>query len=355
MRWKVAVVVLLAGLAQGEEKRRVREYGIAPGRMPPGALNAITDVEGVRVGHSTIVRPPSVRTGVTAVLPHGGNLFRQKVEGAVFVGNGFGKLMGSTQVNELGELETPILLTSTLSVPRAADALLDWVLALEGNEDVRSVNPLVAETNDGLLNDIRGRHVGRDHVFEALMTASAGAVKEGAVGAGAGTVAFGYKGGIGTSSRKVSGGWTVGVLVQTNYGGDLIVAGVGVGRMLRKGGQGGKDGSVIVVVATDAPADSRNLGRMAARAMMGLGRTGAAGSNGSGDYAIAFSTTARKAAKRVANDEMSALFEAVIEATEEAVLNSLFLAESVESNGRRVEALPVAQVLEILRDRRVIR
>jgi D-aminopeptidase len=261
--------------------------------------------------------------------------------------------MGSTQVNELGEIETPILLTSTLNVPRVADALLDWMLKLEGNEAVRSINPLVAETNDGMLNDIRGRHVGRDEVFEALRTAASGRVREGAVGAGAGTVAFGYKGGIGTASRKVAG-WTVGVLVQTNYGGDLMVVGAPVGRLLKPGAEVGRDGSVIVVIATDAPADSRNLGRMAARSMMGLGRTGAAGSNGSGDYAIAFSTTARASASRVGNDAMSPLFEAVIEATEEAVLNSLLAAETVESNGRRVEALPAAQVVEILRGRRVI-
>lgn len=323
--------------------------------MAPGPLNALTDVSGVRVGHSTVVRPPSVRTGVTAVLPHAGNLFREKVEGAVFTGNGFGKLMGSTQVNELGEIETPILLTSTLNVPRVADALLDWMLALRGNEDVRSINPLVAETNDGGLNDIRGRHVGREEVFSALKAAREGEIEEGAVGAGAGTIAFGYKGGIGTASRRVPGGWTVGVLVQTNYGGDLMVAGVPVGRMLKAEGGGGADGSVIVVIATDAPADSRNLGRMAARSMMGLGRTGAAGSNGSGDYAIAFSTTAKRNGRRVENDRMSPLFEAVIEATEEAVLNSLFMAETVESNGRRVEALPAEKVLDLLRRRQAIR
>lgn len=349
--WLAAMAVALAVSAQ--EKPRARELGIVVGRLTPGASNAITDVAGVRVGHATIVRPPKVRTGVTAVLPHERNLFLEKVEGAVFVGNGFGKLMGSTQVNELGEIETPILLTSTLNVPRVADALLDWMLALEGNAAARSINPLVAETNDGMLNDIRGRHAGRDEVFAALRSAAGGRVREGAVGAGAGTVAFGYKGGIGTASRKVAG-WTVGVLVQTNYGGDLMVAGVPVGRLLKPGAEAGKDGSVIVVIATDAPADSRNLGRMAARSMMGLGRTGAAGSNGSGDYAIAFSTTARRSASRVGNDAMSPLFEAVIEATEEAVLNSLLAAETVESNGRRVEALPAAKVVEILRDRRVI-
>ena len=330
-------------------RRRARELGISIGRLQPGPLNAITDVDGVLVGHATLVRPPSVRTGVTAVLPHRGNLYRDKVEGAVFTGNGFGKLMGSTQVNELGEIETPILLTSTLNVPRVADALLDWMLGLAGNEKVRSINPLVAETNDGILNDIRGRHVGREEVFFALRSASGGMVQEGAVGAGAGVIAFGYKGGIGTASRRLAGGWTVGVLVQTNYGGDLMIAGVPIGRLLGQQGAGGADGSVIVVIATDAPADSRNLGRMAARSMMGLGRTGAAGSNGSGDYAIAFSTTARRSAARVENDRMSPLFEAVIEATEEAVLNSLLMAESVESNGRRVDALPLDRTLDLLR------
>ncbi len=345
----------MAGIAPGGEGKRARDYGVVTGRMAPGPLNSITDVSGVRVGHSTIVRPPGVRTGVTAVLPHGGNLYGEKVEGAVFTGNGFGKLMGSTQVNELGEIETPILLTSTLNVPRVADALLDWMLALKGNEDVRSINPLVAETNDGWLNDIRGRHVGRDEVFAALREARAGVVAEGAVGAGAGTIAFGYKGGIGTSSRLAAGRWTVGVLVQSNYGGDLMIAGVPIGRLLRGARQGGADGSVIAVVATDAPVDSRNLRRMAARFMMGLGRTGAAGSNGSGDYAVAFSTTTRNSKPRVSNDEMSPLFEAVIEATEEAVINSLFAAETVESSGRRVEALPVEKVVDILRRRQAIR
>lgn len=300
-----------------------------------------------------MIRGQSVRTGVTAVLPHAGNLFREKVPGAVFVFNGFGKLMGSTQVEELGEIETPILLTSTLNVPRVADALLDYMLELPGNEQVRSVNPVVAETNDGWLNDIRGRHVGRAEVLAAIREARDGPVEEGAVGAGTGTVAFGWKGGIGTSSRK-AGEWTVGVLVQTNYGGDLHILGVPVGRLLRSSGDGSKNGSVIVVIATDAPIDARNLKRLAARSALGLGRTGAAGSNGSGDYAIAFST-ARQPARSLPNDAMSPLFEAVIEATEEAVYNSLFRARTMEGNGRRVEALPVQRVLEILRDRKAIR
>jgi D-aminopeptidase len=344
---------IILGAAQGVtggkvSRRRARDLGLHPGTLPPGPSNAITDIAGVCVGHTTLRRGDLVRTGVTAVLPHAGNLFRDKVRGAVFTGNGFGKLMGSTQVAELGEIETPILLTSTLNVPRVADALLDYVLAHPGNEDVRSVNPVVAETNDGYLNDIRGRHVGREEVFAAIREARGGTVQEGAVGAGTGTVAFGYKGGIGTSSRRTPSGATVGVLVQTNYGGDLMIAGVPVGRELGGSRRGGADGSVIVVIATDAAADARNLERMAARAMLGLGRTGAGGSNGSGDYAIAFSTD-RGPGPFVANDAMSPLFLAVIEATEEAVYNSLFMAETTTGNGHTVEALPLERVLQILR------
>jgi D-aminopeptidase len=305
--------------------------------MPTGPRNAITDVEGVRVGHVTLRRGDNIRTGVTAILPNSGNLFRDKVPGAVFVGNGFGKLMGSTQVNELGQIETPILLTSTLNVPRVADALLDYMLALPGNETVRSINPLVAETNDGFLNDIRGRHVGRDEVLAAIKGASTEVI-EGAVGAGTGTVCFGWKGGIGTSSR-IAGKFTVGVLVQTNYGGQLRLLGTPLPR------QGAAGGSVIVVIATDAPLDHRNLSRLGARAMLGLGRTGADGSNGSGDYAIAFST---RQAPALANDEMSPLFLAVIDATEEAVYNSLLKAETTTGNGRTVEAIPVEKVKEVL-------
>jgi D-aminopeptidase len=342
---RAATFLFCLSLAAQAPRPRARQAGITFGHFPPGPLNAITDVSGVRVGHSTLRRGSSVCTGVTAVLPHAGNLFQQKVAGAVFVGNGFGKLMGSTQVDELGEIETPILLTSTLNVPRVADALLDYMLALPGNENVRSINPLVAETNDGYLNDIRGRHVGRSEVFAAIEGARSGPVEEGAVGAGTGTVAFGWKGGIGTSSRLVAG-HTIGVLVQTNYGGRLTIAGVDVGSSLKDS----KDGSVIVVVATDAPLDARNLRRLAARAMLGLGRTGAAGSNGSGDYVIAFSTQ-RAPATLIANDAMSPLFDAVIEATEEAVINSLFKAETTESNGHRVEALPLERVLPLLKDR----
>jgi D-aminopeptidase len=321
--------------------------GIITGTISPGPLNAITDVAGVRVGHSTVVRGESVRTGVTVVLPHGGNLFREKVPGAVFVGNGFGKLMGSTQVDELGEIETPIALTSTLNVARVADALLDYVLALPGNEQARSVNALVAETNDGYLNDIRGRHVGREEVLAAIGSASSGPVAEGAVGAGTGTVAFGYKGGIGTASRK-TGAYTVGVLVQSNYGGSLQISGAPVGRELARGGPNSGEGSIIIVVATDAPVDARNLKRMAARTMFGLARTGSNGSNGSGDYGIAFST-ARNATRLLGNDEMSPLFAAVIEATEEAIYNSLFRATTVSGNGHTISALPIVRTMEILR------
>lgn len=345
--------VFLMELLQGQDPRpRARDVGVRPGRMTPGRWNAITDVPGVRVGHATLIRGRDVRTGVTAVLPHSGNLFEEKVPAAVAVLNGFGKLMGYTQIEELGEIETPILLTSTLSVPRVADALLDYMLALPGNERVRSINPVVAETNDGLLNNIRSRPVGREEVFAAIRNAREGPVEEGSVGAGTGTVAFGWKGGIGTSSRR-AGPWTVGVLVQTNYGGDLMILGVPVGRLLRPSAETAKDGSVIVVIATDAPADARNLKRLAARAALGLGRTGAAGSNGSGDYAIAFST-ARKPAETLSNDAMSPLFEAVIEATEEAVYNALFRATPMEGNGGKVAALPVEEVVRLLRARGAI-
>ena len=360
---------------------RVREIGLKIGVLPTGQLNAITDVAGVRVGHQTIIRGENIRTGVTAILPHGGNLFQEKVPGAVFVGNGFGKLAGSTQIEELGEIETPILLTSTLSVPRVGDFLLDYLLALPGNENVQSINPLVAETNDGFLNDIRGRHIAKQDVFSAIETAKTGAIEEGAIGAGTGTIAFGWKGGIGTASRKFPaafGGYTVGVLVQTNFGGVLTIDGAPVGvelgkyylkEALEKSAavstkndlNDSADGSIIIVIATDAPVDARNLKRMAARAMMGLARTGAAGTNGSGDYAIAFSTApelrikpansnAPRDVKALPNDAMSPLFLAVIEATEEAILNSLFRATTVNGKDKRtIEALPLDQTLKILR------
>jgi D-aminopeptidase len=352
----IVAFLLAAVLGSSEARPRARDVGLQPGILPPGLRNAITDVAGVAVGHTTLIRGDNVRTGVTAILPHTRNLFREKVAGAVFVGNAFGKLAGSTQVNELGEIETPILLTSTLNVPRVADALLDYMLALPGNEDVRSINPLVGETNDGGLNDIRGRHVGREEVLAAIRGAR-DEVEEGSVGAGAGTVAFGWKGGIGTSSRRLPprlGGHTVGVLVQSNFGGVLTINGAPVGKELGRYmyQNDAADGSVIVVVATDAPLDHRNLQRMGARTMMGLARTGAAGSNGSGDYAIVFSTARGK--PLVENDEMSPLFLAVIEATEEAVYNSLFKATTVKSRGRIVEALPVERVVEILKKYRAI-
>jgi D-aminopeptidase len=376
----VLMVVEFGGTVVGQETRpRARAAGVKVGILPVGPLNSITDVPGVLVGQTTIVRDANIRTGVTAILPHSGNLFRDKVPGAVFVGNGFGKLMGSTQAGELGEIETPILLTSTLSVPRVADFLLDYMLSLPGNEDVQSVNPLVAETNDGYLNDIRGRHVTRDDVISAIKSAKSGPVEEGSIGAGTGTVAFGFKGGIGTASRKLPeklGGYTIGVLVQTNFGGVLTINGAPVGRELGKyylkdelaGGRsnndtraGVADGSVIIVIATDAPIDARNLKRLAARSMMGLGRTGAAGTNGSGDYAIAFATAADLRAARakatanvysqnvLSNDAMSPLFLAAIEATEEAIYNSLFRATTITGRGHTVEALPLEKTLDILR------
>ncbi len=358
MRHALCVALLVAHAAAFAdapvERARIREAGISVGILPPGPLNAITDVAGVRVGQATLIRGENVRTGVTVILPHGGNVFREKVPAAFFAGNAFGKLMGSTQIEELGELESPIALTSTLNVPRVADALIDHMLALPGNEDVRSINVVVGETNDGRLNDIRGRHVGRDELFAALKNANSGAVEEGSVGAGTGTVAFGWKGGIGTSSRRLPaklGGWTIGVLVQTNYGGILTINGVPVGRNLGqyylKNELENADGSIMIVIATDAPVDARNLKRMGARAMMGLARTGAAGTNGSGDYAIAFST-ARNATTLIRNDDISPIFLAVIEATEEAIYNSLFKATDV----RDVKALPLDRVIPMLKSGR---
>jgi D-aminopeptidase len=362
--------------AQIASRPRAREAGVVVGVLPTGPLNAITDVAGVMVGHTTLVQGDNIRTGVTAILPHGGNLFREKVPAAVFIGNAFGKLAGSTQVNELGEIETPIMLTSTLNVPRVADATIDYMLGLAGNENVQSINPLIGETNDGYLNDIRGRHVGKDEVFAALKNARSGAVPEGAVGAGTGTVAFGFKGGIGTASRQLPaslGGYTVGVLVQTNFGGILTINGAPVGRELGRyylkdeleksrssAVSNNPNGSIMIVIATDAPVDHRNLQRLAARSMMGLARTGAAGSNGSGDYAIAFSSAdsvrIRPLLNRnpaftllLSNEAMSPLFLAVIEATEEAIYNSLFRATTTTGRGHTVEALPIDRTLEILR------
>lgn len=347
--WLITPIVFALCLTaqEGSKRPRVSDIGMKVGGLAAGPLDAITDVAGVRVGHVTLNQGDSVRTGVTVILPHGGNLFREKVPGAVFVGNAFGKLAGSTQVEELGEIETPIALTSTLNVPRVADALIDYMLALPGNENVRSINPLVGETNDGFLNDIRGRHVGSAEVLAALRSAHGGEVEEGAVGAGAGTVAFGFKGGIGTASRK-TGGYMVGVLVQSNFGGTLVMNGAPVGRELKADGPNSGNGSIMMIVATDAPVDSRNLKRMAARTMFGLARTGSSGSNGSGDFGIAF-TTQRNPAKLLSNDEMSPLFLAVIEATEEAIYNSLLRAVTVTGSGHTVQALPIERTVEILK------
>lgn len=333
--------------------------GITVGTLEPGPRNAITDVPGVRVGHATLIRDPDVHTGVTAVVPRPGNLLEHPVEGAVFVGNAFGKLMGSTQVEELGEIETPILLTSTLNVPRVADALLDYLLEQPGNERVSSVNPVVAETNDSLLNDVRSRPVGRSEVFAALEGANDLLPAEGTVGAGTGTVAFGFKGGIGTASRQLPsklGGHRLGVLVQTNFGGMLSIVGAPVGRELGyrypRAPEPAAGGSVIVVVATDAPIGSRNLRRVGSRALQGVAHTGSAGSNRSGDYAIAFSTS--ESGPHLPNRAMDPLFWAAIEATEEAVYNSLFRATTVMGRGRTVNALPLEETLEILRHHRAI-
>ena len=367
-------VMTMASPSSAQPRVRARDLGVAPGIFQPGAYNAITDVAGVKVGQTTIVQGDSIHTGVTAILPHSGNLYFDRVPAAIHIGNAFGKLVGSTQVKELGELETPILLTCTLCVWRAADALVGELLAQPGMERVMSINPIVGETNDGGLNAIRERPVSAADVGNALSTASSGKVAEGSVGAGAGTIAFEWKGGIGTSSRvipKSLGGWTVGVLVQTNFGGVLQVLGAPVGRELGKysfkdaASRERGDGSVMIVVATDAPISDRNLERLAARAIMGLARTGSSASNGSGDYVIAFSTanevrrvqtnlvqadsTRRlRRTMELPNDEMSALFEGVVEATEEAIYNSLFMATSVTQRGRTVDAIPLDRVREIL-------
>jgi D-aminopeptidase len=365
---------MMTAAMQSQVRPRARDLGIAPGTMTPGPLNAITDVDGVRVGHTTIVEGDAVRTGVTAILPHGGNLFREKVAGAVFVGNAFGKLAGSTQVQELGTIESPILLTNTLSVGTALEAAVRWTIAQPGNEDVRSVNALVGETNDGGLNDIRGLHVTREHVTSAITNAKAGAVEEGAVGAGTGTVAFGWKGGIGTSSRTVrqgSANYVVGVLVQTNFGGKLTIAGVPVWRDLtprsardgnadlsRRSPEGAEaDGSCMIVVATDAPLDARDLERLAARAIFAMARTGSTFSNGSGDFAIAFSThpslrvtggAAPQQKTVLPTDAVSGLFEATLDATEEAIYNSLLKATDTTGNGRTIRAIPIESLRKLL-------
>jgi D-aminopeptidase len=360
---------------------RARDLGIEPGVFPPGPLNAITDVKGVRVGHVTLVEGTTVRTGVTAILPHVGNLFREKVAGAVFVGNAFGKIAGSTQVDELGTIESPIILTNTLAVGTAVDATVGYTLEQPGNAEVRSVNALVGETNDGRLNDIRGRHVKTHHVVAAIEKATTGPVTEGAVGAGTGTSCFGWKGGIGTASRVLParyGGYALGVLVQTNFGGVLTLAGAPVGKELgryefqpeaiKQSQNQSNDhvvepvtsgGSCMIVVATDAPLDARDLKRLAARSVFALARTGSSYNNGSGDYAIAFSTSSEMRShtgltqpvsrRLLPTDGVSPLFQAVLEATEEAVYNSLLQATTVTGSGVTVEAIPIDKVREILK------
>lgn len=350
-------------------QKRISEYGIRIGVLPTGVMNAITDVKGVCVGNSTIIEGEDVRTGATAILPHGGNIFQNKVPAAVFVGNGFGKLVGSSQIAELGYIETPIVLTNTLNVSTAIDAIITHTLSQTGNETVQSVNAVVGETNDGYLNDIRGRHVKTEHILNAIKNANSNLPEEGNEGAGTGTVCYGFKGGIGTASRKLPdrlGGYTVGVLVQSNFGGVLQIAGVNVGREMGRFSFSDQllnnvDGSCMIIVATDAPLDSRNLERLAKRAFLGLAKTGGIASNGSGDYVIAFSTavhmrvphdvkTRLLETRTVPNDLISPLFMASIEATEEAILNSLFMATTiVGKDGRRVEALPLERVMPILK------
>jgi len=364
----VYLVLSLLLLAEAQERGRIRDFGMEPGILPTGKWNAITDVEGVSVGHRTLIKGDSIRTGVTVIRPHSGNLFMEKVPAAVCVGNGFGKALGFTQVRELGNLETPVALTNTLSVFTVADALLEYMLSLPGNEAVRSVNPVVGETNDGWLNDIRGRHVEKEDVNQALSACSAGPVEEGNVGAGTGTLCLGFKGGIGSSSRKLSkvlGGYTIGVLVQTNFGGILTIEGAPVGEELErhylaKTESHQVDGSCMLVIATDAPLSARNLERLAKRSFLALGRVGSFMSNGSGDYAIAFSTHPEcrighgsnqpmEQSPELSNEKMTPLFLAVVEATEEAVYNSLFMAEDMHGqNGNKAEALPLDRTLEIL-------
>lgn len=368
---------LILGMSQfsSEARPRLREFGIKTGILEPGPLNAITDVAGVKVGHVTLIEGDHIRTGVTAILPHEGNIFQEKVPAAVYVANGFGKITGTTQVEELGNLETPVILTNTLSVPTAADAVIDYILSLPQNEQVESVNPVVGETNDGWLNDIRGRHVKKEHVLEAIKNAKTGPVEEGAVGAGTGTICYNYKGGIGTSSRKLPaqrGGYTVGVLVQTNHGGIFQINGIPIDRKPGEASttsspEGDKaldsvsEGSCMIVVATDAPLDSRNLKRLAKRALLGIARTGGYYSGSSGDYAIAFSTARdvriphrasgpTQTVTLLRNDQMSQLFLAAAEASEEAILNSLFKAKTMKGkDGRTAQELPLEKIKGLIR------
>ncbi|NGM60856.1 P1 family peptidase [Sphingobacterium sp. SGG-5] len=366
----LGISITLSSFAQ-EKRGRARDFGVVIGILPTGQWNAITDVPGVKVGHVSVVKGDDIRTGVTAILPHDGNIFQDKVPAAVFVGNGFGKMMGISQIDELGNMEAPILLTNTLNAPKVADAVLDYVLQLPGNEHVRSVNTVVGETNDGRLNDIRGRHVQKEHVLQAIQTAHSGKVPEGNIGAGVGTECLGFKGGIGTASRKLppsKGGYTVGVLAQTNFGGVLNINGAPVGRelhnfyMMDKKETYKADGSCMIVIATDAPLSPRNLKRLAKRSFIAFGNVGAFSSNGSGDYAIAFSTNPANRVpydpkgeieldtKDIHNSALSPLFMAVWEATEEAILNSLFMAEDQTGReGHLLKALPVPETLKILK------
>jgi D-aminopeptidase len=363
------VICILLNFTIFAQKKRARDYGIEIGVLRTGKLNAITDVSGVKVGHVTLHQNDGVHTGVTTILPHDKNIFQNKIPAAIYIGNGFGKLTGYSQVEELGNIETPIVLTNTLSVPTASTAIIDYTFQSPDNKDIRSVNPIVGETNDGVLNDIRRRFITKEHVLEALMKAQTGAVEEGNVGAGAGTVCFGFKGGIGTSSRilpKSKGGYTVGVLVQSNFGGVLQVNGVPIGIELKKHKFSKidetykDDGSCMIVVLTDAPLSAKNLKRLASRAMLGLGRTGGMAANGSGDYVIAASTAEDlrithnsdsmfETFKVLRNNNLDLLFEAVIEATEEAIINSLFAAETLTGfENIKVEALPIGKTIEIL-------
>lgn len=347
------------------ERPRARQLGITPGVLAPGPLNAITDVAGVRVGQVTLWEGDSVRTGVTAILPHGGNLYQEKVPAGFYQGNGYGKFAGSTQIIELGEIETPIVLTNTLSIPQGMEGIITWTLKQPGNEGVRSVNAVVGETNDGFLNDIRGRHVRAEHVVDAITKATSGPIDEGAVGAGTGTISFGWKGGIGTSSRKLPssiGNYTVGALVQTNYGGILQMDGVPMGEEIgqfflkRELDRGDADGSVIIILATDAPLSDRNLERLASRAILAVGRTGSPITNGSGDYALAFSTALSErrgggtsGSEALPNDAISPLFEAAVEATEEAIYNALLRATAVKGHRGTIEAISIEDVVRIMR------
>ncbi|MDA1029447.1 MAG: P1 family peptidase [Bacteroidetes bacterium] len=357
--------ITIAQEINSNDRPRARQLGITPGVLAPGPQNAITDVAGVRVGQVTLWEGDSVRTGVTAILPHGGNLYQEKVPAGFYQGNGYGKFAGSTQIIELGEIETPIVLTNTLSIPQGMEGIITWTLKQAGNEGVRSVNAVVGETNDGFLNDIRGRHVTAKHVVDAIETATSGPVEEGAVGAGTGTISFGWKGGIGTSSRKLPasmGNYTVGALVQTNYGGILQIDGVPIGEEMgqfflkRELDRGDADGSVIVILATDAPLSDRNLERLASRAMLAIGRTGSPITNGSGDYALAFSTALSErrgggssGSQALSNDDISALFEAAVEATEEAIYNAMLRATSVKGHQGTIEAISIEDVVRIMR------